>query len=272
MIDTTPENLYPLESEMFNPSFAANATALFNQTPALGPYTLALGNTALYLSLPNITVEYMQIVNKIRKMVADSSAASYLPPDQQADASLVAGYKRQLSIIADLLANPKVPSLEIPFASGKFLLGFPLHPLSRGSVRLDLDDHLRQPILDYRSGSNPVDFDIYLAHIKFIRKISKTKLFQQYGAVEISPGESVQTDDALLEYIKDQAILSTEHPCCTAAMLPRNKAGVVDTDLRVYGANRLRVVDMSILPILPSSHLSATAYAVGEKVSYPCCK
>jgi choline dehydrogenase-like flavoprotein len=57
------------------------------------------------------------------------------------------------------------------------------------------------------------------------------------------------------------------HPCCTAAMMPKPKGGVVDKDLKVHGAKGLRVVDMSVLPLVPAAHLSATAYAVGEKVS-----
>lgn len=49
-------------------------------------------------------------------------------------------------------------------------------------------------------------------------------------------------------------------------MLPKDKGGVVGPDLKVHGAPGLRVVDMSISPLLIGSHLSATAYAVGEKV------
>ena len=52
-------------------------------------------------------------------------------------------------------------------------------------------------------------------------------------------------------------------------MMPRAMGGVVGPDLKVHGADGLRIVDMSVLPLLPSSHLSATAYAVAEKVSCP---
>ena len=89
---------------------------------------------------------------------------------------------------------------------------------------------------------------------------------QQHGAAEVGPGAGVQGDATLIEYIKDSMIFSFMHPCCTAAMLPKKKGGVVGPDLKVHGADGLRIVDMSILPLLPSSHLSATAYAVGEKV------
>jgi choline dehydrogenase-like flavoprotein len=50
-------------------------------------------------------------------------------------------------------------------------------------------------------------------------------------------------------------------------MLARELGGVVGTDLRVHGAAGLRVVDASVFPVLPSAHLSGTAYAVAEKVS-----
>jgi choline dehydrogenase len=252
---------------MLNPAFAADAAAGFDEIPARGPYTLAMSNSAIYISLPHITVDYMAIISRIRNMVANGSAASYLPPDYKSDPTMVAGYKHQLSILADLLANPKFPSIETPFATGTSARAIHLHPLSRGTVRLDVRNFLLQPIVDYRTGSNPVDFDVYLAHVKYLRRMIGTATMQKYGVVEVRPGESVQSDEALLDYVKDQMTFSYMHPCCTAAMLPRRKGGVVGPDLRVHGADGLRVVDMSILPFLPSSHLSATAYAVGEKVS-----
>ena len=37
-------------------------------------------------------------------------------------------------------------------------------------------------------------------------------------------------------------------------MLPREKHGVVDPDLKVYGTNNLRVVDLSVVPLHFASH------------------
>lgn len=50
-------------------------------------------------------------------------------------------------------------------------------------------------------------------------------------------------------------------------MLPRNAGGVVDSQLRVYGVNNLRVADASIFPILTPGHPTASIYMVAEKVS-----
>lgn len=50
-------------------------------------------------------------------------------------------------------------------------------------------------------------------------------------------------------------------------MLPRELGGVVDSELRVYGTNNVRVVDASVLPFETSGHLTSTIYAVSERIS-----
>ncbi len=54
------------------------------------------------------------------------------------------------------------------------------------------------------------------------------------------------------------------HPIGTASMLPRDKGGVVDASLRVYGTKNLRVVDASIMPLHIAAHIQATIYGVAE--------
>jgi choline dehydrogenase-like flavoprotein len=259
---------------MLNATFLAAATAAFNQTPAEGPYTLAIGNTAVYASLPHLTPStYPTIIAKIRAQItttARNTTFSYLPPDIRSSPAMRAGYLAQLSALANLLSNPRAASLETPWASGTSAPSFLLHPLSRGTVRLNLSDPLAQPVLDYRLGANPVDFDLHLAHIRFLRQMVRTPTMRRYGAVEIAPGEGVDSGDekAMVGFVKRSMTLSFMHPCCTAAMLPEERGGVVGTDLKVHGAGgRLRVVDVSVMPFLVGSHLSATAYAVGEKAA-----
>ncbi|KAJ6501820.1 hypothetical protein DFH09DRAFT_1441506 [Mycena vulgaris] len=50
-------------------------------------------------------------------------------------------------------------------------------------------------------------------------------------------------------------------------MLPREKQGVVDPELKVYGTNNLRVVDIGIIPIHIAAHTQATAYMIAEKAA-----
>ncbi|KAI1632405.1 GMC oxidoreductase-domain-containing protein [Biscogniauxia mediterranea] len=59
------------------------------------------------------------------------------------------------------------------------------------------------------------------------------------------------------------------HPAGTCAMMPRELGGVVDEELKVYGVRGLRVVDASIMPVLPGANTCQTVYAVAEKATDP---
>lgn len=50
-------------------------------------------------------------------------------------------------------------------------------------------------------------------------------------------------------------------------MLPREKGGVVDSKLKVYGVNGLRIVDSSVMPIASRGNPQTTVYAVAEKAA-----
>ena len=50
-----------------------------------------------------------------------------------------------------------------------------------------------------------------------------------------------------VNYAEDNVLQSHMHPCCTAAMMPRDK-DVVDSGLSVCGIPGLRVADCSIIP------------------------
>lgn len=264
---TKPLNFTPLPSSMLDPAFFADATAGFNETPARGPYTTALSNSAMYISLANMTSSYLDITNDIRTLALNGSSSSFLPPEYSNDITLAAGYKRQLLVLADFLANPLAPSIEVPFSTGTSTRVFLLHPLSRGTVSLNKTHPLEQPILDYRAGSNPLDFQLHLAHLRYIRRMLSTPSMAAYGTLEISPGPNVTSDADLIDFVKREIVLSLMHPCCTAAMMPRELGGVVGPDFKVHGAKSLRVVDISVLPILVSAHTSSTAYALGEKIA-----
>ena len=57
------------------------------------------------------------------------------------------------------------------------------------------------------------------------------------------------------------------HPCGTCSMMDRDKGGVVDQDLRVYGTRGLRVCDASVIPLIPRANILSTVYAIAEKTA-----
>jgi choline dehydrogenase-like flavoprotein len=42
--------------------------------------------------------------------------------------------------------------------------------------------------------------------------------------------------------------------------------GVVDSKLRVYGVEKLRVIDASVIPVIPDCRIQNSVYMIGEKV------
>lgn len=59
------------------------------------------------------------------------------------------------------------------------------------------------------------------------------------------------------------------HPCGTLRLGKDVEQGVVDKDLQVFGVDKLRVIDASIIPLIPDCRIQNAVYMIGEKVSCP---
>lgn len=55
------------------------------------------------------------------------------------------------------------------------------------------------------------------------------------------------------------------HPCGTARLGLSIEQGVVDPSLRVHGTKNLRVIDASIIPVIPDCRIQNSVYMIGEK-------
>ncbi|ESK91203.1 gmc oxidoreductase [Moniliophthora roreri MCA 2997] len=151
------------------------------------------------------------------------------------------------------------------------LPAFLSQPLSRGWVHITSSDPSVPSAVNPRYLTVDSDLDKFLGIFKLNFKLCKLpplgKAMEDIVLPVIPKDASEQEVDRLLkEYIKD-SVLPTFHSVGTAAMLPREDGGVVDSKLLVYGTSNLRVVDCSILPMELSTHLQATAYAIGEKAA-----
>ncbi|KAG4219982.1 hypothetical protein PC116_g31539 [Phytophthora cactorum] len=68
------------------------------------------------------------------------------------------------------------------------------------------------------------------------------------------------------KYVID-TVTTAYHSCGSAAMLPKEKGGVVDPKLIVYGTENIRIVDASIFPLIPRGNIMSSVYAVAEKAA-----
>ncbi len=173
------------------------------------------------------------------------------------------------------LNNTKVPSIEylyeanyvgaFGYTGGRFITLFStvMHPFSRGSVHIDPKTPYGKPIIDPKYMNNAYDQTALVEAAKFARRIANTEPIKSVWKAETEPGEAIQTDEQWVAFVK-KAMGSFYHPVGTCAMLPRQNGGVVDAELRVYGTTNLRVVDNSIIPVIPSAHIQTAAYGIAE--------
>jgi len=194
-------------------------------------------------------------------LASSQSPAQYLPAN--ISDSIIAGYAAQHAILTAELSTLSSANQEFIFGDQAILPC--LHKsFSRGTVLINSTCPFDSPVINPRYLSNPLDTSLLVAGFKYARAIRATRALQGIGVHETYPGPTVQTDGQIEEFIR--AGLNTEnHHGGTAAMLPRNLGGVVDSELKVYGVQGLRVIDASIMPILPAAHLQATVYGIAEK-------
>lgn len=139
-----------------------------------------------------------------------------------------------------------------------------MHPLSRGTVHINSSDPTGKPVINPNYASNLYDIRAITEATKYSRKIALSPGMVETWTDEYEPGlDTVQTD-AEWEQFARNTTLSIWHPLGSCAMLPVENRGVVSPELIVHGTTNLRVVDASVIPILPSAHIQTMIYGIAE--------
>ncbi|KAH8799530.1 hypothetical protein DL96DRAFT_1637586 [Flagelloscypha sp. PMI_526] len=167
------------------------------------------------------------------------------------------------------LVNGFFSSPNMPLPGKRYLTvsGIGNHLWSRGTIHSTSSDPHVHPAFDPKYFEDPSDMTMFVEVIKYFRELATKEplksLLVENG--ELNPGPAVKSDEDLQEWLR-QSTSSAFHTVGSASMLPRDKGGVVDSYLKVYGTSNLRVADVSIVPLHISAHTQATAYAIGEFV------
>jgi choline dehydrogenase len=104
----------------------------------------------------------------------------------------------------------------------------------------------------------PEDVEKFLRGIKLIFKIARTeplasRLDHDDRNSMLDHQLYLKSDEELKEIIKDR-VETLYHPASTCRMARLQDDGVVDSHLRVYGIQGLRVCDASVFPSIVSGH------------------
>jgi choline dehydrogenase len=143
-----------------------------------------------------------------------------------------------------------------------------LRPTSRGTIRLRSADPADKPLIAPNYLSTPEDRRVAADAIRVTRRLMKQPAMQPYRPEEYLPGPGVGDDDASLAKAAGDIGTTIFHPIGTAKMgLPSDPMAVVDERLRVFGLERLRVVDASVMPTITSGNTNTPTIMIADKAA-----
>ncbi|PPR00781.1 hypothetical protein CVT24_000746 [Panaeolus cyanescens] len=191
-------------------------------------------------------------------------------------------------VLPDSTSAKDSPDLEIfstPFAykeHGKVVFNehtFALHvyllrPSSYGAVLLRSSDPWVQPSVNPNYLKEPEDIKKLARGVKLCLRIAQEQPLAKYLAHDdkrelYDHGKyHYVNDDEALEKLVTERVETVYHPTTTCRMGKSIEDGdVVDSKLRVFGIDGLRVCDASVFPWIVSGHTAGACFATAEKLA-----
>ena len=142
-----------------------------------------------------------------------------------------------------------------------------LRPHSRGTVRLASDDPSAAPAIDPGYFDEPADLSDLVAGVRHVREVATQAALRGVLGVEISPGNSAQSDAEIIAMVRTKANTG-HHPVSTCRMGREDDVGaVLDAEFQVRRTSGLRVVDASAFPDQLSGNTNATVIMMAERAA-----
>jgi len=132
-------------------------------------------------------------------------------------------------------------------------------------------DHKGEIVLDPNFLSHPFDMRVAIETIRAILRISLSSKWKGdikallWGPeIKWSPDMDIDgiPDDVLAAFVR-KVVNHGYHQMSTLAM-GRGDEGAVDKDFRLRGVEGVRVVDLSVCPLLTNNHTQVNVYVIGE--------
>ncbi|KAF8783200.1 Glucose dehydrogenase like protein [Argiope bruennichi] len=148
-----------------------------------------------------------------------------------------------------------------------------LQPKSRGTIRLRSSNPYDSPLIDPNYFEDPKDIQETIKGLKVCHMLSTSEPMRKLGTKPLEtpiPGceDAIGDVDRFLECLARGLVITMSHPVGTAKMGdPSDPTTVVDPQLKVKGVEGLRVVDASVMPIIPSANMNTPTIMVAEKAS-----
>jgi choline dehydrogenase len=136
-------------------------------------------------------------------------------------------------------------------------------PQSRGFLRLTGPNPSDPIAIQSNALQHPDDLKAMRCCVELCRELGNSTAMRPFVKREVIPGAMEGLD--IDQFIR-KSVGTFWHQTCTAKM-GRDAMSVVDTQLKVYGIDRLRIADGSIFPRVPTGNTMAPCTVIGERGS-----
>ncbi|MFJ3314012.1 GMC family oxidoreductase [Herbaspirillum huttiense] len=151
---------------------------------------------------------------------------------------------------------------QVPQAAWSIAPGL-VQPKSRGHLELQSADPHDRLKIHANFLSDPADVKALVRAVELCREIGNQAELRAYAKREVMPGPL--SPKQMESFVRDAA-LTYWHETGTCKM-GRDQMAVVDSQLRVYGIDGLRVADGSIMPRVTTGNTMAPCMIIGERMA-----
>jgi choline dehydrogenase len=141
-----------------------------------------------------------------------------------------------------------------------------IRPTSRGSTHIRSSNSDSAPAIQVNFLQTEQDQQVAIEAFKKVREICSASALQAFGGTELEPGDTVNSDAEILQYIRSTGE-PVHHLAGSCKMGSDDDKAVVDEQLRVRGIEALRIADAAIMPELVSGNTHAACVMIGEKAA-----
>ena len=171
-----------------------------------------------------------------------------------------------LFVAAPMTAHPYLLPFRKPYPDGFGCRAVLLRPESRGEVLLSSADPRAALTIRQNFLATENEWTVLRDGLRLVQDLGRRPTMTPFVDRELAPGATASRE-AIDAHIRATGI-TVHHPLGTCRMGPEfDSTSVVDPELRVFGTERLRVVDASVMPDLIGGNINAAVIMIAEKAA-----